>query len=590
MRWVLPRWVDLVWLLAFGAASSAWCLSAATKIGAVFDEPYYIKAGLSSWETSSNKPLMRSGVMTLPPDVQTLPIYLWERLRGQEFDPVGELHTVLPLARGMNLVFWWLLLVYSMRLGRTFGGAWGGRIAVALAACDPNLLGHATLATTDIASVACLLVLVYHFWHGLGDQESGVRSQESEGSSRQNTLPILTPDSRLPTPGWKRRVLVPGLCYGLAIQAKASGMVFGMEAMLVLGLWHLARSGELTAPPGLGIRGKLAHLWHAAWGLRKDLAVIAAIGFTCVFAYTGSDWKAEPEFTKWAEGLPEGNLKSVMVPVSHELRIFTNAGEGLLFQIKHNIGGHGTFLNGTWYDRATWQYFPVVLSMKAPLPVFALLGAVLLIHWRNLLTPPAAIAFLLFALSPTCRVQIGVRFMFPVIVLGYVALAAAIARGWAVPGPRCVPRWFVAGTLASLTAISVWVWPHGISYFNQLWGGPEAGPRLLHDSNCDWGQGLPELKAWVKAHNLKSIAVWYAGNDPAVYAPPFHRVELSYMPHGGTPDGIRWACAGEELVAVSVGALFCHESLCEEHRLALAWVRTQTPIDRTTFFVVYRVP
>jgi hypothetical protein len=559
MRWVSARRVDFLWLFAFAAASSAWCLTASTQLGATFDEPFYIKAGLATWRTGSNKPLMRSGVMTLPTDVQTLPIYLWEQFREQPFDPVEDLHTVLPLARGMNLAFWCLLLVYAMRLGRTFGGAWGGRLAVALCACDPNLLGHATLATTDIASTACLLVLVYHFWHGLGR-------------------------------AWKRRVLVPGLCYGLAIQAKASGMVFGMEAMLVLGVWRLARAGELSAPAGSGLRATLAHVWHAGYRLRKDLAWIALVGFAWVFVYTGSDWKPEPGFVRWAEGLPEGNLKSVMVPLSHNLTIFTNAGEGVLFQIKHNIGGHGTFLLGEWHDRATWQYFPVALSMKVPLSVFALLAAVLFIHRRHLLTPVAAIALLLFALSPTCRVQIGVRFMFPAITLAYVALAAAVARGWASPGSRFVPRWFVAALLAVMATTSVWVWPHGMSYFNRAWGGPPARPELLHDSNCDWGQGLPELRAWLDAHGEPGIAVWYYGNDPAVNRAPLRRAYLSHVPHGGDPARIRWLCGGERLLAVSVGCLHGHDDATAEHRAALAWVRTQTPVARTTFFVIYRVP
>ncbi|HSQ58255.1 MAG TPA: hypothetical protein VLM40_21195, partial [Gemmata sp.] len=291
MQWLSTRRVDLAWLCAFGIASSVWCLTASARLGATFDEPFYIKAGLETWRSASNKPLMRSGVMTLPTDVQTLPIFVWERLRGHPFDPVEELHTVLPVARAMNLVFWWLLLLYAMRMGRTFGSAWGGRLAVTLAACDPNLLGHATLATTDIASTACLFVLIYHFWHGLGFD-------------------------------WKRRVLVPGLCYALAIQAKASGMVYGMEAMLVLGLWHCARRGELRFSSG-GLWQQFVQLWHATYPLRKDLAWIAAIGFACAFLYTGSDWKAEPGFVKWAEGLPEGNLKSSMVPLSHHLTMFT---------------------------------------------------------------------------------------------------------------------------------------------------------------------------------------------------------------------------------------------------------------------------
>lgn len=558
MRWVYGRNIDLVWLLTFGIASSAWCLTAAPRLGATFDEPFYVKAGLTSWRTGSNKLLMRAGTMTLPVDVQTLPVHLWERLRGYEFDPEADLHTVLPLARATNLVFWWLLLIYAMRLGRTFGGVWGGRLAVALPASDPNLLAHATLATTDIAIVACVLMLVYHFWHGQGR-------------------------------GGIRRVLVPGLCYGLAIQAKASGLIFGMEAMVVLGLWHLGQTGVLTPPANSRLSAKIAHLWHATYPLRKDLAGIAFIGLVFVFTYTGCDWGTEPTFVKWAEQLADGNLKRVMLPVSQNLTIFTNAGEGLLYQIKHNVRGHGTYFLGEWYPRATKPYFPVALTMKVPLAAFALLGAVLLIHPRNLVTPVGVIALLLLALSPNYRVQIGVRFLFTMVVLGYISLAVAVARGWSSPGNRFVPRWFVAGILMAMAATAVWVWPHGLSYFNQLWGGPTAGPQLLHDSNTDWGQGLPELRDWSAERGHVPVAVWYYGMDPAVYRAPLRRAFLSHLPHDGTTRDIRRLCGDAQYLAVSVGCLHGNDNVTVPHRLAVDWVRTQTPIDRTTFFVIYRL-
>jgi hypothetical protein len=118
------RWTDAGWFLAFALASSVWCVTAAAQHGVTFDEPLYVKAGLVSWQTGSNKLLMRAGTMPLPVDAQTLPVYLWERARGEPFDPVADLHTVLPVCRSVNLVFWWLLLLYTMRLGRTFGGTW----------------------------------------------------------------------------------------------------------------------------------------------------------------------------------------------------------------------------------------------------------------------------------------------------------------------------------------------------------------------------------------------------------------------------------------------------------------------------------
>jgi hypothetical protein len=553
------RWADALWLLAFGLASSAWCLGAAAQLGATFDEPLYVKAGLTSWRTGSNKLLMRAGTMPLPVDVQTLPVYLWEQHRGQAFDPVAELHTVLPVCRATNLVFWWLLLAYAMRLGRTFGGRWGGRLAVALVACDPNFLGHAALATTDVALVACMLVLVYHFHH------------------------CYRPDA-----GWKRRVLVPGLLYGLAVTAKASGMVFGVQAMVVLGLWNLARAGVLTPPPGSSLRQKAAHLWHATFQFRKDSVAIGLIGFAFVFGYCGCDWGTEPTFIKWADKLPDGELKEVMVPVSRELKIFTNAGEALTHQIKHNVRGHGTYLMGEWYSRATPSYFPLALSMKVPLPAMALFVAALVAHPRRLLLPTFGVALLLFAFTPNCRVQIGIRFVFTLMALVSITTAAAIARGWAEPGARAVPRWLVGALVSALAGAAVWAWPHGLSYFNQAWGGPAAGHRLLHDSNYDWGQGVPELRAWNAEHNAGGpLCVWYFGSDPEAGRPPLVRVPLSWLPVQGGDD-IKLHCPTKYL-AVSVAILHNNPAPTPHHKAALDWVRRQTPAARTTHFFIYRL-
>src|SRR5437773_11079914 len=101
------------------------------------------------------------------------------------------------------LFFWYLLLFYARRAGRELAGPWGGRLAVALMACEPSLLAHASLATTDIAVTACLLALAYHFH---GGREAG----------------------------WWRRIAVPAVWFGAAVLAKASGLVFGLLILLVI--------------------------------------------------------------------------------------------------------------------------------------------------------------------------------------------------------------------------------------------------------------------------------------------------------------------------------------------------------------------
>jgi hypothetical protein len=548
------RWVDAVWIVALGIASSAWCLTAAGRMSATFDEPLYLNAGLTSWRTGSNKILMSAGTMPLPVDVQTLPLYLWERHRGAAWDVTADLPTILPVARAANLAFWWLLLAYAMRLGRTFGGAWGGRLAVTLIACEPNFLGHAALATTDIPLVACMLAFVYHTHHGLGR-------------------------------GWARRVLVPGVLFGVATLAKASGMVFGVQALVVLGLCHLAKTGALNPPAGGSWRGRVAHLWHACYDLRKDVVQILLIGFVLVFAYTGSDWGTERTFVEWADGLPDGGLKGVMQPLSRHLTIFPNAGEGLLQQVKHNVRGQGTVLVGEWHPRAHWSYFPVALTMKTPEPVVALFLAALLVHPRRLLSPPGWVALVLLAFSLNCRVQIGIRFMFTLSALASVALAAGIANAWADGSRRAVPRWFVAFVLAAQAFTAAWVWPHGLSYFNQFWGGPREGYRLLHDSNTDWGQGLPELRAWHRANGSPPLGVWYYGTDPSWAHPPFRPVPLHQLPVAGGEDVKRHA--GPGLLAVSVAFVSGDPGRTPSWSAAAAWIRTQTPVARTTTFFIY---
>ena len=45
-------------------------------------------------------------------------------------------------------------------------------------------------------------------------------------------------------------------------------------------------------------------------------------------------------------------------------------------------------------------------------------------------------------------------------------------------------------------AAGLLIYPHHLSYFNLISGGPEQAPYLLDDSNIDWGQDLPALAAW----------------------------------------------------------------------------------------------
>src|SRR5262245_57859268 len=99
-----------------------------------------------------------------------------------------------------------------------------------------------------------------------------------------------------------------------------------------------------------------------------------------------------------------------------------------------------------------------------------------------------ALALLVFSL--TCRVQIGVRFMFPLIALAVVGLSAALARTTEEMTSRWGKRTLAAATLKCLiwtAASALAVWSNGLCNVNPLWGGTAEGYRLVREANYDWG-------------------------------------------------------------------------------------------------------
>ncbi|MFI5268397.1 MAG: ArnT family glycosyltransferase [Chloroflexota bacterium] len=566
-----PLALDWAWFLVCALGSSVWCVSAASQLSATFDEPLYLARGLEGWRTGSHSGLIRLGTMPLPVDLDTLPVYLWERWQGIRFDPAVDLDRILPIARLGTLFFWWGLLLYGWLAARKLAGPWGGRLAVAWLACEPNLLAHAGLATTDIAISACLLALAYHFSAG------------REGN-------------------WGRRVALPGCCFGAALLAKASGLVFGPLLMAVVEFDRLARNGQLralfaaqpaTAPRGFWRRtGTLLDgLRAASLSFRRDLPQVAAIGFAVMFVYCGCDWRAEPSFVAWAQKLPAGGFHDTMLWIAEHLRIFSNGAEGLVRQIKHNMKGHhGAYLLGEVHPRAVWYYFPLALSIKLSLPLlFAPLALAArrrreALNWACL----AAAALLLF--SFTCRVQIGIRLVLPLIVLLIVGLSAALAEAAAHARSLAGRRLLVAGSALAVAwtmLAACQVWPHGLCYTNELWGGVSQGYLCLSDSNYDWGQGVKELERWQRERGLSRLDVWYFGTDPAANEAPLRNLPLHVLPLNQPQDVLAYVQG--DYVAVGATLLYGTTTCEEPHRKAVEFFRSQQPIARTTTFLIFDV-
>jgi hypothetical protein len=552
-------WVDWLWWLAFAGGSTVWCVTAGDHLGPTVDETLYVQQGLERLHTGNSKRFMADGVMTLPPDVQALPAVMVEQFRGERFDPDADFPQLLRLARYGSLAFWWLLLAYSRLWGRRLGGPWGGRWAVALVACEPNLLGHAALATTDIAATATILMATFRF--------------------------ATARDRR-----WWRRVLVPGVLWGVALSAKASALVYVPLVWLVLGMHHLREQGGWPGWVG-GVFATLNAWRRATFRLRWDLFTAFWIAFGWVLIYTGTGWQPEPQFSKWANSLEPGPLHDVMTWLADRgLACFPNAAEGLARQIKHGSAGHGSppVVYGQTFGGPVWFYFPASLLIKLPDATLLAVLVLALVRPRGVWHAGGWVTLALLLFSLTTKVQIGLRLVFPVVVFLLVTLASGAVREVATPDRwrRRIATAAVVLAVVYAAVSAVLVWPDGIRHVNRLHGGPDRGAELLSDSNHDWGQGLPELREWWATHGEPPLHVWYFGFDPACHHPPFINLAIHTL-SDRSPAEVRRR-VGSGYLAVSTTLLHVTPDRRPETDETRRWLRSLTPVARTRTMYIYR--
>ncbi len=324
---------------------------------------------------------------------------------------------------------------------------------------------------------------------------------------------------------------------------------------------------------------------------RRDLWQVCGLGLLAVFCFCGSDGLPSPSFIAWGQQLPEGPMRSGMVWVAEHLRIFSNAGVGIVRQIRHNVQGHGVFLLDRVEKRAIWYYFPLALSIKSPLPWLTLPLILLAMCRRALGNWACLVALALLVFTLVCRVQTGIRLVLPLVTLGILGLAAALVVGWQQLG---LTRWrsLLTGSAVASGAWLLWtllsVWPQGLCYTNELWGGTANGYRCLSDSNYDWGQGLKELAQWQEAHQAHDLDVLYFGTDTTLWRLPMRRLPVGALQLG--PDDLPSQARGRTL-AVSVSILYGSvRELFPDLKAAAIALRGIKPIDRTTTFFIYRLP
>ncbi len=211
-------------------------------------------------------------------------------------------------------------------------------------------------------------------------------------------------------------------------------------------------------------------------------------------------------------------------------RIYAEATSGYLF-----------YLFGESSADPWWYYYMAALLVKVPVPALLLIGFAVVSVLRNPRHRESALFLIvpaLVVLVASCfdRANLGVRRVLPALPFLFLfagqILADAKGRLMAAVVVLLV-AWNIGEALR--------IYPHHLAYFNTLAGGPERGPHLLDDSNSDWGQDLPGLAAWQRAHpDARPFRLLYFGTAPpeayGVRTDPVEQQDI-LQPRAGTWTG-----------------------------------------------------
>lgn len=457
--------------------------------GHTVDEPAHIGSGMA-WLTGvgeyeyQHPPLARV--------VAALPLFLagfeWPQPLSQRLAPGkrsavdhqghwvlnwrGDQARNLAMARAGMLAFFvagaGIVWLWSRRLFGEIPAA----VALGMYVCLPPVLGHAGLATTDMALGAMAVGALYAFVRWL--EVPSVRSS-----------------------------LALGLLAGLAVASKFSAVLFlaaGGVAIL-LTAWAVERPspGSIASEVVRRIR---------------FLSVSVLVLFVTVWAVYRFAIEApvfeRPTSVGETREAPDRTLKTA---VHRLLKTPVPAGglvRGLLEVRAHQDRGHFAFFFGEFRDRGWWYYYPVELLIKSPIPflLLALAGAFAPLRrsrversWANLAPLSCAVAILAAAMSS--HINIGIRHVLPVYLLLCIVASRAANEAFR-SSRRLVSLGAVGIPVAWLAAYSFSEHPDYLASFSEAVRAPE---EIVSDSDLDWGQDLRRLSTRVRELGIERIAI-----------------------------------------------------------------------------------
>jgi len=508
--WQYSRGWEVAFVSVIIAVGCSRIVSTYHQLSQTFDEPAHVACGLELLEhhtyryETQHPPLARI--------MAALPLFLtgvhgqhqpdmWRE--GNSILHEGDYVRNLELSRLGTLPFFIVGCIGTYLLACQTSNRPVPLLAVALFSVIPPVLGHAGLATTDMAATAGVVSSVACWCYWLGK-------------------PSL----------W--RSLLLGVILGLSFLTKFSVIPFvGLSMLLILVLIATRQKNEPND-----------HFSNRTLGL---LMIVIVATLTVMWAGYGFSWHSitnegsrphqlVSRVFSSHPGIYEIANRIVEAPVP-----LSEVFQGLTYVGYHLKNGHLSFLLGKTNTNGTWLFFPVALLVKTPLPFLCLmlLGTILTIgtmgnasnSWLQSVPLISAIAILMVCIPSS--INIGIRHILP--LFPFLSVLAAQGTVWLFRRKSRSALVFAgAGALLVgwLLTSSLRAGPEYIAYFNEL--ASRSPESVLVESDLDWGQDIDLLSQWCRNNHVPHLWIAYFGSADLTrhQLPPFDDLP-PFEPQGG---------------------------------------------------------
>ncbi len=499
-------------LLITGILTSHVCLLAYSSLvhSPTLGEVYHLPAGLSHLYRGRfdlfrvNPPLVRS--------VAAIPVALlspetdWQRyndsllVRSEAEVAADFLNANGPRSLWFFIVARWACIPFSIaggcicfRWARDLHGTSSGLLALILWCFCPYILGHASLITPDAHAAAMGICASYAFWLWL-------RKFSWESA------------------------FIAGLLLGLAELSKSTLLVL---YPIFPAMWVIYR---MSTQHGISkIRWSQDIRMFASIIVISVLVINVGYGFEGTFCPLGEYYFQSQLFNGIEANADSvnltGNRFSNTWMASLPVPLPMNYLQGIDTQRMDFEEGLSSYLNGQRQIGGWWYYYLYALVIKMPLGTLFLMGLAICVtifgHGKNapwcneIIVLMPGLVILVFVSSQT-GFSIHSRYVLPVLPFFFIWISK-VARAFKIKKrvfiistqhpPRYIDKWCISlASLASNALVIIattcsigsclWAYPHSLSYYNELIGGPKNGHYHLLNSNTSWGQDLYFLKRW----------------------------------------------------------------------------------------------